>query len=101
MSNPKEILNRIKLVTKYSSLSDPIFTHEPSFKGTNAYEYIKDCLDTGWVSSSGKWVSKFEDLIKEFTGCNYVVAVASVSMWYDVRLCFLLESILGSARALL
>ena len=77
MINSKEILNRIKLVTKYSSFSDPIFTHEPSFKGTNAYKYIKDCLDTAWVSSSGQWVSKFEDLIKEFTGSNYVIAVSN------------------------
>ena len=35
--------------------------HEPTFQGTNAWNYTKDCIDTGWVSSAGKWVSRFED----------------------------------------
>ena len=76
MINSKEILNRIKLVTKYSSFSDPIFTHEP-FSKELMLMIIKDCLDTAWVSSSGKWVSKFEDLIKKFTGSDYAIAVSN------------------------
>ena len=28
-------------------------------------------------SSSGKWVTKFEELIKEFTGSEYVIAVSN------------------------
>ena len=51
--------------------------HEPSFKGSKAYKYVKDCLETGWVSSSGKWVSRFEDQISDFTGAKYAIAVSN------------------------
>ena len=34
--------------------------HEPDFNDTRAWEYIKDCLDTGWVSTAGSWVTRFE-----------------------------------------
>ena len=53
------------------------FIYEPYFKGSKAYDYLKECIDTGWVSSSGLWVSKFEKQLKEFTGAKYVVAVSN------------------------
>ena len=37
--------------------------------------YLEDCINTGWVSSAGEWVSRFEDLISEYTGAKYVIAV--------------------------
>ena len=75
--NPIEINDRIKLVLNYSDSLKETYIHEPFFEKTNAYKYIKDCLDTGWVSSSGWWVSKFESLIQEFTGIKYAVAVSN------------------------
>lgn len=42
--------------------------------GGNEWEYIKDCLDTGWVSSVGSYVNKFEQILAEFTGAKYAVA---------------------------
>ena len=77
MYNSNEILHIIKKVIDDSSSFKEIHIHEPFFKNTNAYEYIKDCLDTGWVSSSGNWVTKFERKIQEFTGIKYAVAVAN------------------------
>lgn len=38
------------------------------------WKYIKDCLDTGWVSSAGKYVDKFEEEICRYTGAKYAVA---------------------------
>ena len=32
---------------------------EPLISG-NEWKYVKDCLDTGWVSSAGEYVNKFE-----------------------------------------
>ena len=52
-----------------------IQVHEPSFSQSNALSYLEDCINTGWVSSAGKWVTKFEDLISEYTGSKYVIAV--------------------------
>lgn len=50
--------------------------HEPSFRG-NEWEYVKECLDTGWVSSVGKFVDRFEHDLAEFTGARYAVAVVN------------------------
>ncbi len=49
---------------------------EPCISG-NEWKYIKDCLDTNWVSSAGPYVSKFEQMIAEFTGTKYAVAVVN------------------------
>src|SRR5262245_34263959 len=41
----------------------------------NEWKYIKECLDTGWVSSAGPYVQKFEQVMKEHAGCQHAVAV--------------------------
>ena len=45
----------------------------PSIQG-NEWKYIKDCLDTEWVSSAGKYVDLFEQKIAEYTGAKYAIA---------------------------
>jgi len=50
--------------------------HEPFFKA-HEWEYVKECLDTGWVSSVGKYVDRFELLLAEFTGVKRAVAVVN------------------------
>ena len=45
----------------------------PSLKG-NEWKYVKECLDTEWVSSTGKYVDLFEQNIAEDTGSKYAVA---------------------------
>jgi perosamine synthetase len=50
--------------------------HEPNFSGKE-WNYVKDCLDTGWVSSVGKYVDEFEIKLAEFTGVKYAVAVVN------------------------
>src|SRR5262245_43415554 len=41
-----------------------IALHEPQFCG-NEWAFVKECLDTGWVSSSGKFVNIFEAAVAE------------------------------------
>src|SRR5438270_10106429 len=48
----------------------------PNIAG-NEWKYIKDCLDTGWVSSVGAYVEKFEDMTAEFCGVKHAVATSS------------------------
>ena len=55
------VLNRIQRVVGLSSISNPIPLHEPDFRNTQSWDYVKDCLDSGWVSSAGSWVSRFEN----------------------------------------
>ena len=38
---------------------------------------MKDCLDTGWVSTAGQWVSRFEQELVSATGAAHAVAVTN------------------------
>ncbi|MGK7873281.1 MAG: LegC family aminotransferase [Xenococcaceae cyanobacterium] len=50
--------------------------HEPEFMG-NEWERVKDCLDSTFVSSVGKYVDRFEAMLAEYTGAKYAVAVVN------------------------
>jgi perosamine synthetase len=50
--------------------------HEPSFTG-NEWLYLKECLDSTFVSSVGKFVDRFEADLAEYTGAKHVVAVVN------------------------
>lgn len=50
--------------------------HEPLFRG-NEWIYTKECLDTGWVSSVGKFVDQFEAELAIYTGAKKAVAVVN------------------------
>jgi perosamine synthetase len=55
---------------------DSAVLHEPSFNG-NELHYLKQCIDSTFVSSVGKYVDQFESKLAEFTGSKYVVAVVN------------------------
>jgi perosamine synthetase len=50
--------------------------HEPLFKGRE-WELVKNCLDTGWVSSAGSYVGEFEKAIASACGASHAVAVVN------------------------
>jgi len=75
MNLPKEINKRIKDL--FGQNFEELYTHEPSFSESNASKYLKECIESGWVSNSGPWVNKFEKLISERTGAKYVVAMSN------------------------
>lgn len=50
--------------------------HEPIFAG-NEWTYTRECLDTGWVSSVGKFVDRFEADLAAYTGVKRAVAVVN------------------------
>lgn len=54
----------------------PIALHEPLFIG-NEWDYVKDCLDSGYVSSVGRYVDDFEEKLANVTGVKFAVAVSS------------------------
>jgi aminotransferase in exopolysaccharide biosynthesis len=54
----------------------PVKLHEPTFDG-NEWNYLKECLDSTYVSSVGKFVDKFESNIVNFTGAKYAVSVVN------------------------
>ncbi len=50
--------------------------HTPVFGG-NEKRYLNDCIDTGFVSSVGAYVDRFEQMIQELTGIRYAVATVN------------------------
>lgn len=45
----------------------------PSIRG-NEWRYIKECLDSNWVSSVGSFVDRFERMVADYVGAKYAVA---------------------------
>jgi len=43
----------------------------------NEWKYIKECLDTNWVSSVGSYVTAFEKVVAEFCGVKKAIATSN------------------------
>lgn len=54
----------------------PTALHEPVFMGKER-AYLVDCIDSGFVSSVGHYVTQFESELAKFTGASHVVAVTN------------------------
>ncbi len=52
---------------KHIPLSVPVM-------GENEWKYVKECLDTGWVSSVGSYVDLFEKTVADYLGTKYAIA---------------------------
>lgn len=69
---PQEIVQAISSVVG----AGPLSLHEPRFRG-NEWNYLKECLDSTFVSSVGKFVDRFEAELAAFTGAKRAVAVVN------------------------
>lgn len=69
----RQIVEAIRSVT---GPSGPVALHEPRFKG-NEWTYLKECLDSTFVSSVGKFVGRFEADLATYTGARHAVAVVN------------------------
>lgn len=67
-----QVLDAIRTVVGEGS----VVLHEPTFQG-NEWSYLKECLDSTFVSSVGKFVDKFESELAAFTGSKHAVAVVN------------------------
>lgn len=50
--------------------------HEPVFGG-NELAYLEECIKSTFVSSVGKFVDRFEDMLADYTGAKRAVAVVN------------------------
>jgi perosamine synthetase len=48
----------------------------PEIRG-NEWTYIKECLDTNWVSSVGCFVDRFERMVADYAGVKHAVATVN------------------------
>ncbi|MGX4803491.1 LegC family aminotransferase [Bradyrhizobium guangdongense] len=75
----------------------PIALHEPDFAGQE-WNYVKDCIDTGWVSSVGSYVDRFERQISDFTGCGHAIATSNGTS--ALHICLLLAGVVAGDEVL-
>jgi perosamine synthetase len=66
----------INFVRKIYGTKKNIPLHEPKFIG-NEKKYLNQCIDTTLVSSTGKFVDKFEKKIAKYSGAKYAIATTS------------------------
>lgn len=57
-------------------MSRPIPNAVP-YLGGNEWQYLKECLDTNWVSSVGPFVDRFERDVAAYVGAAHAVATVS------------------------
>ena len=43
----------------------------------NEKKYLNDCIDSGWISSAGEYISRFESGMAEYTGRKHGIAVTN------------------------
>ena len=48
--------------------------------------YVKDCLDTNWISSEGSYVKKFENKFSKFNNRKYGIAVSNGTAALEIAL---------------
>ncbi len=72
--------------------------HEPTFAGRER-EYLRECIDTGWVSSLGSFVTRFERELETLTGAAHAVAVVNGTA--ALHLCVKLSGVAAADEVLL
>lgn len=75
-----------------------IQVYNPLFLG-NEKKYLQECIDSGWVSSDGPFVQRFEEAFAEWSGNRYAIAICNgtaaleTAIWaLDVREIFIPNS---------
>lgn len=56
--------------SKFIPLAEPLI-------GGNEWKYVKECLDTSWVSSVGSYVDNFERMLADYVGTRHAVATVN------------------------
>jgi perosamine synthetase len=71
---PARVIDAVRAATADPASPQPL--HDPVFEGREV-AYLTECIETGWVSSVGKFVDRFEQELAAFTGAARVVAVTN------------------------
>ncbi len=92
MTSPNQIANSVVSAVRsvVRPSEDLVLLHRPYLPET-AWDYLKDCLDTGWVSSAGSYVTRFEEELARITGCKRAVAVVNGTA--ALQVCLLLAGV--------
>ena len=97
MVSPSEALLAI-LEDVLGDIQKPVSLHEPHFAGQE-WLYVKDCLDTGWVSSVGSYVDLFEAQLAK--SCGVPHAVLTVNGTAALHIALMLAGVKAGEEVLL
>ena len=75
-SDPAEPIAEAVVAALTGVFPDGVGLHEPEFQG-NEWDYVKECIDTGWVSTAGRFVERFEQDIKAVTASPHAIATVN------------------------
>lgn len=74
MEKFKNIIDFIREL--YKTPKDFIPLHAPIFMG-NEKKYLNECIDSTFVSSVGKFVDRFEEMVAEYTGAKKAIVTVN------------------------
>lgn len=74
MASPQDIIQAIREVYGEKEAFMPL--HAPQFGGNEA-RYVQSTIDSTFVSSVGKFVDQFEDMLREITGARHAIATVN------------------------
>lgn len=66
-------------------MHQPIPVNTPLLNG-NELKYVTECIETGWISSEGPFITKFEENFSTYIDCKYGVAVSNGSAALDIAI---------------
>lgn len=106
MTAPAQVLQRASVVdgvlgavrAVLGDAAGRIALHEPEFRGRE-WEYVKECLDTGWVSSVGSYVDRFERDLAACTGASHAIATSNGTA--ALHICLLLAGVRAGDEVLM
>ncbi len=81
-----------------ANAAHPVALHEPEFAGRE-WQCVKDCIDTGWVSSVGAYVDRFERDLAAITGVRHAIATSNGTA--ALHICLLLAGVRAGDEVLL
>ncbi len=83
--DPSQVVDAIRVTIGVTKGHEFQPLHVPHFEGAE-WDYVKDCLDTGWVSSVGSYVEQFEAEVAAQSGVAHGVAVVNGTAALQVAL---------------
>lgn len=63
----------------------PIPVNTPLLGG-NELKYLTECIETGWISSEGPFITKFEEQFSQYIGSSHGIAVSNGSAALDIAI---------------
>ncbi len=66
----------VEFIRSMYGQKEDIPLHAPVFNG-NEKKYLMDCIDSTYVSSVGKFVTQFEQMVADFIGSKYAVSAVN------------------------